>query len=140
MLRANGPTMAGIGLVLGVLLLAAIPPAHVEFEPPPHASRLCGGHVTGTADADARRFVSITWSAYSSRKPPKALVKDYLKALGPEIHSRSDECDVWRQPADAPESFLEVCGVAKRGRPWNECANLPKGAKSVIMISSMAGR
>lgn len=108
------------------------------LEPPVSAPRFCSGHLTGVTRPDGKAGSHITWTAYYSRESRASLTNRYLEFLGFEFHAREGGCDIWRLPLDAPVNVLELCEVSEKG-PWDECA-VASEAKSIIMISSMAGR
>ena len=125
--------------IVAVALLAFGVHASATFEPPPSASRLCAGHVTGAPHSDGTPGLHISWTAYWTAESPRTVAKRYLESLDPKLHEREDNCDIWRDPPDDPEHVLEVCPVSARG-PWSDCKGLPPRARTIIMISSMAGK
>jgi hypothetical protein len=115
------------------------PLSHGAFEPPVDAPKLCAGHASGALRPDGKAGPHVTWAAYYSRESSESLAKRYLKSLGSEFRDRKGGCHTWRQPSDAPVRVLEICGTSEKG-PWNACGSVPDDARSIIMISSMAGR
>jgi hypothetical protein len=113
--------------------------AHGAVEPPADATKLCGGHVSGAMRPDGKAGPHISWDAWCSRESRESLVKRYVKSLGSKVHARTGGCDNWRFPPDAPVKVLEICDFSEKG-PWAECSSLPSEGRSIIMISSIAGR
>lgn len=108
-----------------------------SLDPPSNAIELCAGHVTGAPLPDGRPGPHIGWTLYTSAETRSALAERYHDALGDEGHAADSDCDTWRRPAERPERIVEVCELSAEG-PWDGCPPPPEGARSRILISTMA--
>lgn len=108
-----------------------------SLDPPSEAVELCRGHVTGAPLPDGRPGPHIGWTLYTSAETRRSLAERYHDALGDEGHTADSDCDAWKRPAERPERVVEVCELAAEG-PWDGCPPPPEGAKSRILISTMA--
>lgn len=117
---------------------AAVATPPEEVRSPSGAVKLCGGHVTGAPRPDGRLGPHITWDAYSSREVPESLAKVYTQTIGAPSTDMHDGCSTWRIPPGKPAKVFEICSTSAQG-PWTTCSSIPPGARSVIMISSIAG-
>ncbi len=121
---------------------AVEPPAskglpEASLDAPSGAAELCRGHVTGAPLPGGRPGPHVTWTLYTSAETRPALAERYRDALGDEGHSADSDCDTWKRPPERPERIVEVCELNAEG-PWADCPPPPAGARSRILVSTMA--
>jgi len=125
-------------LAITALVLAQGSPRAGAIPLYPHATRLCGGHVTA-APGTGGSGPHIEWTAYASADAPDTVVAWYERQLGTGIRRREGRQDVWRVPPDRPTAILNVSAPAHAG-PIAGCTERPAAsARTVLVVSSMAG-
>lgn len=108
-----------------------------SMDPIEEAVELCSGHLSGAPLPDGRPGSHITWTLYTTSEPRDTLAARYLDGLGEEGHEADGGCDSWKRPVARPERIVEVCELDAEG-PWRDCPPPPEGARSRLLISTMA--
>jgi hypothetical protein len=100
--------------------------------------RFCEQHTIGAPRNDGTPSSHLDWTGYYSTDSLEAVVKHYMRTLGPENHEREDGESIWRFPLTKPERVLTVTTPQGRPFPRDACKALPRGARAIVIISTMS--
>lgn len=105
----------------------------------PGAVQFCAQHVHGAPSGGAPG-PSIAWTAHYTSDAPETVVAWYQRQLASGLHRREGRADIWRVPLEQPTAVLSVSAVADFTLASSCDTRPPSTARTVIVMSTMAGR